>query len=177
MRVACNDYGLGTWFQLRWICSVMMFPEHPMVRPDKVYLIAQEILCRAQFRIWGPKLVLYEGSFKKGLGRWGHTIGLEIRAHLGRGILVSYISPPLLHIWLPGRIKEPAEPFGLDSPMVRDSCGYGFSLMLFSKYMLFRGARFSCHYCLTVRKPKRRACRLSLAFAGSFVNHAHLLLD
>ena len=177
MRVECNDYDLGTWFQLRWICSVIMFPEHPMVRPDKVYLIAREVLCRAQFRTWGPKLVLYEGSLKKGLGRWGRTIGPEPRAHLGLGILVSYISPPLIHTRLPGRIKEPAEPFDLESPMARDPCSYGFSLMLFSKDALFRGARLSCHYCLTVRESKRRACRLSLAFAGSFVNCAHLLLD
>ena len=61
-----------------------------MVHPDKVYLIVREVLCQAQFRTRGPKFVLYEGSFKKGLGRWGRTIGPEPKAHLGLGILVSY---------------------------------------------------------------------------------------
>ena len=124
-----------------------------------------------------PKLVLYEGSFKKDLGRWGRSIGPEPRAHMGLGISVPYISPPLIHTRLSGRIKEPTELFGLGSPMAWDSCGYGFSLMLISKDVLFRSARFSCHYCLTVHEPKRRACQLSLASAGSFVNRAHLLLD
>ena len=155
----------------------MMFPEHPMTCSDRVYMIVREVLCRAQLRIRGPKLVLYEGSFKKGLGQWGRSIGHEPRAHMGLGISVPYISPPLIHTRLPGRIKEPAEPFGLGSPMAWDSCGYGFSLMLISNDELFRDARFSCHYCLTVRESKRCACRLSLASAGSFVNRAHLLLD
>ena len=109
-----------------------------MVRPDKVYLIVREVLCRAQFRTRGSKLILYEGSFKKGLRRWGHTIGLEPRAHLGLGILVPYISPPLIHTQLLERIKEPAEPFGLKSPMARDSCGYGFSLMLLKRSVVPR---------------------------------------
>ena len=90
MRVGCNNYGLGTWFQLRRICSVMMFPEHPMTCTDRVYMIVWEVLCRAQLRIRGPKLVLYEDSFKKGLGRWGHSIGPEPRAHMGLGISVPY---------------------------------------------------------------------------------------
>ena len=124
-----------------------------------------------------PKLVLYEGSFKKGLGRWGRSIGPEPRARMGLGISMPDISPPLIHTRLPGRIKEPAEPFGFRSPMAWDSCGYGFSLMLISKDALFRGARFNCHYCLTVREPKRRTYRLPLVFAGPFVNRAYLLLD
>ena len=60
-------------------------------------------------------------------------LGLGPRAFMGLGILVPYISPPLIHTRLPGRIKEPAEPFGPGSPMAWDSCGYGFSLMLISK--------------------------------------------
>ena len=68
-----------------------------------------------------PKLVLYEGSFRKGLGRWGHSTGPEPRAHMGLGISVPYISPPLIHTRLPGRIKEPAEPFDLESLMAWDS--------------------------------------------------------
>ena len=91
MRVGCNNYGLGTWFQLRRICSVMMFPEHPMTCLDRFYIIVWEVLCRALLRIWGPKLVLYEGS-KKGLGRWGRSIGPEPRAHMGLGISEPYSS-------------------------------------------------------------------------------------
>ena len=83
---------------------------------------------------------------------------------MGLGILVSYISLPLIHTQLPGRIKELAEPFGLGSPMAGDSCGYDFSLMLISKDALFRGARFSCRYCLMVYELKQHTSRLSLAF-------------
>ena len=45
------------------------------------------------------------------------------------------------------------------------------------KRRAFRGASYSCHYCLTLREPERRAYWLRLAFAGPFVNRAHLLLD
>ena len=147
-----------------------------MICPDKVHMIVREVLCRAHLRIRGPKLVLYEGSFKKGLGRCGRSIGPEPRAHMGLGILVPYIRPPLFHTWLPGRIKDTVEPFDLESPMARDPCGYGFPLMLILKDVLFRGVRYSCHYCLTVREPKRRVNRLRLAFAGPLINYAHLLL-
>ena len=88
-----------------------------MTCPDRVYMIVREVLCRAQLRIRGPKLVLYEGSFNKGLGRWGRSIGPKPRAHMGLWISVPYISPPLIHTRLPGRIKEPGVPFGLGSPM------------------------------------------------------------
>ena len=144
---------------------------------DRVYRIVREVLCRVHLWIRGPKLFFYEGSFKKDLGRWGRSIGPVPRAHMGLGISMPDISPPLIHTRLPGRIKEPAEPFGPGSPMAWDSCGYGFSLMLISKDALFHGARFNCHYCLTVREPKWHACRLFLASAGSFVNRVLLLLD
>ena len=76
--------------------------------------VCSESLCRTHLRIRGPKLVSYEGSFKKGLGQWGHSIGLGPRAHMSLGISVPYISPPLIHTWLSGRIKELTEPFGLE---------------------------------------------------------------
>ena len=66
-------------------------------------------------------LFLHEGSFKKGLGQWGHSIGPRPRAHMGLGISVPYISPPLIHTRLPGRIKELAEPFDLGDLMAWDS--------------------------------------------------------
>ena len=75
--MGCNNYGLGTWFQLSQFCSVMLFPEHLMICLDRVHMIVQEILCRAHLKIRGPKLALYEGSFKKGLGRWGLSIGSQ----------------------------------------------------------------------------------------------------
>ena len=40
-------------------------------------------------------------------------LGLGPRAYMGLGISVPYISPPLIHTRLPGRIKELAEPFDL----------------------------------------------------------------
>ena len=95
---------------------------------------------------------------------------------MGLGTLVPNISSPLIHVRLSGRIREPTKPSSFESPTGIDSCNYDFPLMIFSKKALFRSTRFSCHYCLTVHEPKRRACRLSLAFVGSFVNRAHLLL-
>ena len=41
------------------------------------------------------------------------SLGLGPRAYMGLGISVPYISPPLIHTRLPGRIKELAEPFDL----------------------------------------------------------------
>ena len=38
-------------------------------------------------------------------------LGLGPRAYMSLGISVPYISPPLIHTRLPGRIKELAEPF------------------------------------------------------------------
>ena len=40
-------------------------------------------------------------------------LGLGPRAYMGLGISVPYISPPLIHTWLLGRIKELVEPFDL----------------------------------------------------------------
>ena len=142
----------------------------------KDFLSCSGNLCLAPIRGRDLKLVVYEGSLKQRFEKWGRAIGPEPRAQLGLGTSVPYISPPLIHARLLGRIKKPTKPSCFESPKARDSCGYGFPLMLFSKDALFRSARFSCHYCLTVCEPKRRACRLSLAFAGSFVNRAHLLL-
>ena len=122
------------------------------------------------------KLAVYEGSLKQRFEKWGRAIGPEPRAQLGLGTSVLYISPPLIHVRLPGRIKEPIRPSCFESPTARDSCGYGFPLILFSKGTLFQSTKFSCHYCLMVRESKRRACRLSLAFVGFFVNRAYLLL-
>ena len=36
----------------------------------------------------------------------GHTVELEPKAQMGLGTTVSYISPPLIHAQLSGRIKE-----------------------------------------------------------------------
>ena len=66
-------------------------------------------------------MFLHEGSFKKGLGQWGRSIGPRPRAHMGLGISVPYISPPLIHTRLSGRIKELAESFDLGDLMAWDS--------------------------------------------------------
>ena len=36
----------------------------------------------------------------------GHTVESESKAQMGLGTTVSYISPPLIHAQLSGRIKE-----------------------------------------------------------------------
>ena len=121
-------------------------------------------------------MFLHEGSFKKGLGQWGRSIGPGPKAHMGLGISVPYINPPLIHTRLPGESRS--WPSLLISEILWPGTrGYGFSLMLILKDVPFRGVRYSCHYCLTVREPKRRAYWLPLVFAGPFVNRAHLLLD
>ena len=66
----------------------MVFPEHPMTCPDRVYMIVQEI--RAHLWVRGPKIVFYVDSFKKDLGRQGCSIGPEPKAHMGLGIMVPY---------------------------------------------------------------------------------------
>ena len=69
----------------------MQFPEHFMIFPDTVHMLVRESLCRTLLRIQGPKLFfLHEGSFKKGLGQWGRSVGPGPRAHMGLGILVPW---------------------------------------------------------------------------------------
>ena len=36
----------------------------------------------------------------------GHAAGSKFKAQMDLGTLVLYISPPLIHAWLLGRIKE-----------------------------------------------------------------------
>ena len=71
MRVGCNNYGLGTWFQLSRLCSVMQFPEHIMIFPDTVHTLVRENLCRTLLRIQGPKLVFTLRQFQEGLRAMG----------------------------------------------------------------------------------------------------------
>ena len=52
-------------------------------------------------------------------------LGLGPRAYMGLGISVPYISPPLIHTRLPGRIKELVEPFDLE-----DFYGLGIVVMV-----------------------------------------------
>ena len=96
-------------------------PEHFVICPDRVHMFVRERLCRTLLRIRGPKLVLHEGSFKKGSGQWGCSIGPGPTVHMGLGISVPYISPPLIHTRLPGRIKELAKPFDLGGFWAWDS--------------------------------------------------------
>ena len=173
MRVRCNNYGLGTWFQLSRLCSVMQFPEHFMIFPDMVHMLVRESLCRTLLRIQDPKLVFTWRQFQerlKAMGpfRWAWAQGPYGSWNLG--------APPW---FIPGCREELKSwpSFLISEILWPGTRGYGFSLMLISKDMPFRGVRYSCHYCLTVREPKRRMYRLPLVFAGPFVNRAHLLLD
>ena len=133
-------------------------------------------LSRTPLRIQGPKLVFalrqfQEGPREPGVFRWAWP-----RTYIGLGISMPYISPPLIRTRLPGGIKELVEPFDIGD-LIALARGYGFSLMFILKDAPSRGVRYSCHYCLAVREPKRRADWLRLAFAGPFVSRAHLLLD
>ena len=92
----------------------MQFTEHIMIFPDTVNTLVRESLCRALIRIQGPKLVFTLRQIQEGLRAMGlFPLGLGPRAYMGLGISVPYISPPLIHTRLPGRIKELAEPFDL----------------------------------------------------------------
>ena len=65
-------------------------PEHFVICPDMVHMFVRERLCRTLLRIRGPKLVLHEGSFKKGSGQWGCSIGPGPTVHMGLRISVPY---------------------------------------------------------------------------------------
>ena len=64
---------------------------------------------------------------------FGSIPSLKSRPNLGLGTSVPYISPPLIHARLPGRIKEPTRYFCYESLTVRNSYGHNIPLMLFSK--------------------------------------------
>ena len=85
-----------------------------MIYPDTVNTLVRESICRAHIRIQGLKLVFTLMQIQEGLRAMGlFLLGLGPRAYMGLGISVPYISPPLIHTRLPGRIKELAEPLDL----------------------------------------------------------------
>ena len=85
-----------------------------MIYPDTVNTLVRESLCRAHIKIQGPKLVFALRQIQERLRAMGlFPLGLGPRAYMGLGISVPYISPPLIHTRLPGRIKELAEPLDL----------------------------------------------------------------
>ena len=63
----------------------------------------------------------------------GHAAGPEPKAQLDPGISVPYISLPLIHARMPGRIKEPERHSRLRRLIGRDLGGYGNPLMLSQK--------------------------------------------
>ena len=146
------------------------------ILPDTVHMSVRGSLSRTPLRIQGPKFVFTLRPFQEGpratrVFRWAWP-----RTYTGLGISVSYISPPLIRTRFPGGIKELVEPFDLGD-LIALARSYGFSLMFISKDAPSHGVRYSCHYCLAVREPKRHADWLRLAFARPFICHAHLLLD
>ena len=147
-----------------------------LILPDTVHMPVRGSLSRTPLRTQGPKFVFalrpfQEGPSATGVFRWAWP-----RTYTGLVISMPYISPPLIRTRFPGGIKELVEPFDLGD-LVALARGYGLSLMFISKDAPSRGIRYSCHYCLAVREPKRRADWLRLAFARPFVSSAHLLLD
>ena len=85
-----------------------------MICPDTVNTLVWESICQAHIRIQGPNLVFALRQIQEGLRAMGlFPLGLGPRAYMGLGISVPYISPPLIHTRLPGRIKELVEPFDL----------------------------------------------------------------
>ena len=92
----------------------MQFTEHIMIYLNTVNKLVRECICRAHIRIQGPKLVFALKQIQEGLRAMGlFPLGLGPRAYMGLGVSVPYISPPLIHTRLPGRIKELAEPLDL----------------------------------------------------------------
>ena len=59
----------------------------------------------------------------------GHATGLESKAQLDLGTLVSYISAPMIHGRLSGRIKEPKRHSRLRRLTDKDLGGYRNPLM------------------------------------------------
>ena len=55
----------------------------------------------------------------------GHAVGPEFKAQMDLGTTMPYISPPLIHARLPGRIKEPKKHSRLGKLTGRDLGGYG----------------------------------------------------
>ena len=143
---------------------------------DTVHMPVRGSLSRTPLRIRGPKFVFALRQFQEGPKATRVFCWARPRTYIGLGISVPYISPPLYSYPIPGGIKELVEPFDLGD-LIALARGYGFSLMFISKDAPSRGVKYSCHYCLAVREPKRRADWLRLAFATSFVSRAHLLLD
>ena len=58
-----------------------------------------------------------------------HATGSKFKAQMDLGTTVPYISPPLIHAWLPGRIKEPKRHSRLRRFTGGDLGGYGNPLM------------------------------------------------
>ena len=143
---------------------------------DTIHMSVRGSLSRTLLGIQGPKSVFELRQFQDGPRVTGVFCWARPRTYIGLGISAPYISPPLIRTRFPGGIKELVEPFDLED-LIASARGYGFSLMFISKDAPSRGVRYSCHYCLAVRKPKRRADWLRLAFAGPFVSRTHLLLD
>ena len=59
----------------------------------------------------------------------GHAAGPKFKAQMELGTSVPYISPPLIHAWLSGRIKEPKRHSCLRRSTGRDLGGYRNPLM------------------------------------------------
>ena len=81
--------------------------------PDTVHMPVPGSLSRTPLRIQGPKLIFVFRQFQEGPRATGPFHWAWPRTYVGLGISVPYISLPLIHTRLPGRIKELVEPFDL----------------------------------------------------------------
>ena len=94
----------------------MQFTEHIAINPDTVNKLVRGTYAehtsehKAQNCLFALRQI-QEGLRAMGLFLLG--LGLGLRAFMGLGISVPYISPPLIHTRLLGRIKELAEPLDL----------------------------------------------------------------
>ena len=98
----------------------------------------------------------------------GHTVELESKAQMGLGTTMSYISPPLIHAQLSGRIKE-SKRHSLSKKLNRWKLGrFQKPINTLLKGALYLAVWFSCHHYLTFHEPRRHVCQLTLAFVRFF---------
>ena len=92
----------------------MQFTEHIAINPDTVNKLVRGTYAEHTSERKAQNCFFALRQIQEGLRAMGlFLLGLSPKAFMGLGISVPYISPPLIHTRLPGRIKELAEPLDL----------------------------------------------------------------
>ena len=92
----------------------MQFTEQITINPDTVNKLVRGTYAEHTSEHKAQNCLFALRQIQEGLRAMGlFLLGLSPKAFMGLGISVPYISPPLIHTRLPGRIKELAEPLDL----------------------------------------------------------------